>query len=278
MTRPSQVDVEGVHIAVETFGAGRPCLVLHGFTGSAAAMAPLTRGLRGARVIVPDLVGHGRSDAPADLGAYAMGATVSQLMAVLDAHDADRAVVVGYSFGARVALSLAVAHPTRVRHLVTIGGTAGLTGDEAAARRAADDELAAAILERGVEAFVDRWEQAPIFATQRRLPDEVRRGIRSGRLANRPVGLANSLRAAGTGTMPPLWDALSSLPVACTIVVGALDTKFVEIGGRMVAQVPEATLEVVADAGHAVHVEAPAACHRIVNRVIQGEDGEGEQP
>ena len=263
-----RVTVGGVELAVATSGDGPSCLVLHGFTGSAAAMHPLTEGLD-ATVIALDIVGHGASEAPDDVESYRMDAIVAQIDGVLDALGVEAVVIVGYSFGARVALSYTVAHPGRVRHLVTIGGTAGLDdAAEAAARRTADDALAADIEAHGIEAFVDTWEQASIFATQRDLPDPVRATIRSGRLANRPVGLANSLRGAGTGAMPSLWDALTELTVPCTIVVGALDTKFSEIGERMAALLPNAVVESIPGVGHAAHLEAPAACRGIVQRVL----------
>lgn len=263
-----RVTVGGVELAVATSGDGPSCLVLHGFTGSAAAMRPLTEGLD-ASVVALDLVGHGASEAPGNVEPYRMDAIVAHIDGVLDALDVQAAVIVGYSFGARVALSYAVAHPDRVRHLVTIGGTAGLDNDaEAATRRNADDALAADIEAHGIEAFVDRWEQAPIFVTQRDLPDSVRATIRSGRLANRSIGLANSLRGAGTGAMPSLWDALPELKVPCTIVVGALDAKFADIGERMAALLPNAVVESIPGVGHAAHLEAPAACRGIVQRVL----------
>lgn len=232
-------------------------------------MAPLTDGLGDARVIAPDLVGHGASSAPHDVALYRMEAIVGHLDAVLDACGLEVAVVVGYSFGARVALTYAVARPARVSRLVTIGGTAGLADPgEAVVRRAADEALADSIDADGVEAFIDRWEQAPIFVTQRTLPIDVQASIRAGRMANRPLGLANSLRGAGTGAMPPLWDALADVSTPTVVVAGALDSKFVAIGERMVALLPDASLEVVGDAGHAVHIEAPDECQAIVRRVI----------
>ena len=269
-----RVDVAGVEIAVADQGVGQPCLVLHGFTGSGAAMRPLIDGLAldgpaGARTIAPDLVGHGDSDAPDDVAHYRMDAMVDHLDAVLDHARVDAAVVVGYSFGARLGLTYAVARPDRVRELVTIGGTPGLRDPAAAAdRRAADEALAADIEAHGVPAFVDRWEQGPIFATQHRLPDAVRASIRSGRLANRAHGLANSLRGAGTGAMPSLWGALAELHVPTTVIAGGLDTKFVSIGREMVSLLPQATLDVVPDVGHAVHLEATNACTAIVERSL----------
>ena len=54
--------------------------------------------------------------------------------------------------------------------------------------------------------------------------------------------------------MPPLWDRLGELTMPVTLVVGERDAKFRAIAERMGAPVV-----VVPGAGHAVHLEAPAA-------------------
>jgi 2-succinyl-6-hydroxy-2,4-cyclohexadiene-1-carboxylate synthase len=50
------------------------------------------------------------------------------------------------------------------------------------------------------------------------------------------------------------------------VVVGALDEKFTAIAERMTALIPGATLVVVADAGHVVHLEQPGEFVRVLRR------------
>lgn len=166
--------------------------------------------------------------------------------------------LVGYSMGGRVALHQALRRPDRVRRLILESASPGLATEEERARRRADDEaLARRIVAEGIEAFVDRWEALPLFASQRRLPENVRRRHRAGRLANDPRSLAASLRGLGTGTLPSLWDRLEDIATPTLLIVGELDPKFVEIGHRMAAAMPDARLTVVPDAGHTVHLERP---------------------
>ncbi len=81
---------------------------------------PLARALaaEGLHVITLDLLGHGRSDRPADPLRYSMTAFADQVVALLDHLGAEQAVVGGTSLGANVSLELAVEAPERVRGML----------------------------------------------------------------------------------------------------------------------------------------------------------------
>ena len=59
--------------------------------------------------------------------------------------------------------------------------------------------------------------------------------------------------------MPSLWERLPELDVPVDLVVGERDAKFRAIAEKMAYALPHATVTVVPDAGHAVHLEAPDA-------------------
>jgi 2-succinyl-6-hydroxy-2,4-cyclohexadiene-1-carboxylate synthase len=245
------------HVVVA--GVGPPLLLLHGFTGAAEAWAPLLPRLAaGRRVIAPDLPGHGATGVPARPERTAITAVAADMLALLDALDAPRADVLGYSMGGRLALTLAAAAPARVRRLVLESATAGLDDPAARAARIADDEALAQALEcEGIAAFVARWEALPLFATQAALPAETQAWQRAQRLRNDPRGLAASLRGMGTGRMPPLWGRLSALTMPALVLAGARDTKFAALARRLAAALPAARLAIIPDAGHAIHLERP---------------------
>ena len=98
---------DNVAIEVEVMGDGDPVLIIHGFTGCASAMTPLTELLDGRR-ITPDLIGHGQSESPASLGPYYLESISSQLSSLLSQIDASPASIVGYSMGGRIALTFAL--------------------------------------------------------------------------------------------------------------------------------------------------------------------------
>ena len=261
-------DSQPTGLASHTHGSGEPVIVIHGFTGSAEAMAPLVQRLDGYRRIAVDLVGHGRSPAPADLTPYSIEAMADSLADRAAAAHEGACHIVGYSFGGRVALALAAAHPQVCRSLTLISATAGIADEAARAqRRSADAALAEMIAVRGLTAFIHHWTALPMWDSLRASlsDDDWQASIRQ-RLQSNPVGLANSLRAAGTGAMTPLWDQLADLDAPTLLLCGELDAKFVAIARDMAGRMPRSELVVVGGAGHAVHLEHSDTCARAVRR------------
>jgi 2-succinyl-6-hydroxy-2,4-cyclohexadiene-1-carboxylate synthase len=260
------INLPGADYNVETAGAGAPLMLLHGFTGSAESWSHLQPALAARlTMIMPDLLGHGRTGAPDDPVRYRMEPCVADLIAILDALSIGRTHLLGYSMGGRVALAAAVEHPERIASLILESASPGLAGaGEREARVASDNALADAIERDGIEAFVARWEWIPLFATQERLPAQVRARLRTQRLSNNPRGLANSLRGLGTGVPPPLWERLTELKMPCLIMAGELDGKFAGIARAMAAAIAGSALAIVPGAGHTIHLEQPAAFERLV--------------
>lgn len=252
-------------------GAARlPILLLHGFTGTGDGWRRLTAALAGhLDVVTVDLPGHGRSTAPADSGRYAFGRLADDLAAVLDAVGAARAIVLGYSMGGRAALKLALHHPDRVAALVLESTSPGIADPaQRAARRESDHHLAHRLEREGITPFVDHWERLPLWASQSALDEWTRGELRAQRLMQSPAGLANCLRGAGQGLDPPVTDRLAELRFPVLLVAGALDAGYVALARMMAARLPDARLEIVPDAGHAVHLERPAQYADVVKRFL----------
>ncbi|AGT33215.1 esterase [Geobacillus genomosp. 3] len=264
------MEVNGIRYHVKQYGEGEPLLLLHGFTGSADTWAPLVPSWPEFRLIAVDLPGHGRTEAPKSADRYRMEQAAADLAALLDNVGIEKANVLGYSMGGRLALSFAIWHPHRVRRLVLESSSPGLkTEAERRARREADEALAQRIERDGVRAFVDDWEQLPLFATQKRLPKPVREAIRRERLRHTEQGLANSLRGMGTGMQPSWWERLGELAMPVLLLCGKHDDKFCRIAADMHARLANSELVCVEDAGHAIHVEQPGIFAKIVSEFIK---------
>jgi 2-succinyl-6-hydroxy-2,4-cyclohexadiene-1-carboxylate synthase len=237
--------------------AARYPVLLHGFTGSAAAWGErLVDGLTGAGLtpVLVDLPGHGCEAERSDPAAFTLEAVLGHVARAGD-WPTD---LVGYSMGGRVALHFAAAFPERVRRLVLESASPGLASEEErAARRVADEALAFELIAGGIESFVDAWEAQPLFESRAALEAAVRARQRELRLRNDPEGLAAALRGLGAGALPSLWGRLAEIAVPTLLVVGALDAKFVAIAERMVRAMPDARVVEVPGAGHTVHLERP---------------------
>jgi 2-succinyl-6-hydroxy-2,4-cyclohexadiene-1-carboxylate synthase len=260
------VEVNGVRMGAEVRGEGevsgarRTLVLLHGFTGSAAGWGSHLDALAagGWRVIALDMLGHGRSDAPADPARYAMEQCAADILAALRALGVQpgEAILLGYSMGGRSALYTAFSgfFPA----LILESASPGLASPaEREQRRASDEALAASIDRDGVAAFVARWEQLPLFASQCALPPAVRQELRAQRLGNRATGLANSLRGIGVGVQPALHDRLPDLRLPVLLIAGGLDSKFCALAQQMARALPQAQVRIVPGAGHTVHLEQP---------------------
>jgi pimeloyl-ACP methyl ester carboxylesterase len=117
---------DGVDIAFLDEGAGAPIVLVHGFASTAQVnwvypgwVSTLTRA--GRRVIALDNRGHGGSSRLYDPAAYHSAVMAEDVRALLDHLDLERADVMGYSMGARIAAFFALAHPQRLRRMV-LGG------------------------------------------------------------------------------------------------------------------------------------------------------------
>ncbi len=93
---------------------------LHGILLDASLSRALARTLaaRGHRVVLLDLLGHGRSEKPRDPGAHRMDLYAEQVLCLIDELGVDQAVLGGVSLGTNVSLLAAVRAPEVVRGLI----------------------------------------------------------------------------------------------------------------------------------------------------------------
>ncbi|MFR3479737.1 MAG: alpha/beta fold hydrolase [Eggerthella lenta] len=246
-----------------------PLILLHGFAQSSASWDAVARKLAatGRPIYALDLVGHGESERPADACAYALDAQGEALLSfarmVADREGA-RPAVLGYSMGGRVTLAALRRDPRAFAAVVLeAAGFGPATQAERDAATERDAACAARLRADGLEAFMDFWEQLPLFASQRDLPPDVRERLRAGRMANDAEALARTFEQAGQHVMPSRAETLETLDV-----LRAGDTPLLYLAGErdekyraLAAQAAEAgaTVRIIPGAGHNAHLEAPAA-------------------
>lgn len=277
-----------------------PFILLHGFAQTPASWDTVARALQaqGHRTYVPDLLSGGESLAlplacgageeaerrgavgggPRDAAA-SLPHSLDSLAAVCDRIDATvrlvaeaegAPVLVGYSMGGRLAAETLVRHPDLPLAGLVLE-SAGLGPADEAAREALAERngaWAARLREEGAAAFMDWWEELPLFATQRELSAETRAAIRVERMAHDAESLARSLEAWGAQHQASEADALAALAqlrdrgVPVRYLAGALDAKYAAVADRARAAGVPATA--VPHAGHNVHVEQPTTFREIL--------------
>ncbi len=107
-------------LSYERRGDGRPIVLLHGWCLNGRLWTYLAEALEpDFDVIVPDQAGFGRSSdlgGPYDLAGYA-----DDVLGLLDELECQNAVLVGFAFGAAVAMAAAASNSSRIGAIVSIG-------------------------------------------------------------------------------------------------------------------------------------------------------------
>lgn len=118
------VERDGLRVFYEVFGTGEPTIVFlpaWAILHSRFWKSQIPYFARHYRVVTFDPRGNGKSDRPRDPLAYADSEYVADALAVMDATDTERAVLIGLSFGGGLAARLAVEHPDRILAVAMIG-------------------------------------------------------------------------------------------------------------------------------------------------------------
>jgi 2-succinyl-6-hydroxy-2,4-cyclohexadiene-1-carboxylate synthase len=255
-----RVSLDGVSYTYCQSGIGEPLVFLHGFTGSGAAWWLVRDELAAhSQTTMIDLIGHGGSSAPADARCYDFDCVVDDLARVATRIGVGPATWLGYSMGGRLALGLALRHPSLVSALILESASPGLPDDNARLhRQSLDAELALQIERDGVSKFIAAWEALPLWQSQSRLSPAIQAKQREIRSRNSATGLANALRGLGPGSQPSFWSRLGEVQVPVLLLAGELDAKYAEIATTMAVDLPAASVVLAPNSGHAVHLEAPS--------------------
>lgn len=262
-----------------------PLILLHGFAQSAAswdALAPALATAMKRSVYALDLVGHGESERPTNPLAYALDAQAEALLTfarTVETDTGNRPAILGYSMGGRIALAALHHNPCAFAAVILeAAGFGPVTQTERSAAVERDAKNADRLRTEGVEAFMDVWEQLPLFATQRMLAPDVRACVRASRLANDAEALARTFEYAGQHVMPAsstTREALAKLHtngVPLLYLVGEHDAKYRALA-TLAAKVG-AAVRVVPGAGHNTHLESPDVFMHEVTTFLSNEPRE----
>lgn len=261
----------GVATHYRVFGAGATqALALHCSLAHLGAWAGLAQHLPGLTITAPDLLGHGRSadwDGLADFH----GQATRQVMGLLATMPSGPVHLIGHSFGATVALRMALENPERIVSLtlfepVLFCAARAAGGPAFAAHMAAHAGFAEA-LQAGdkpaaAAAFQAIWGRGAPFDT---LPPAQRDYIiqRIGLVAAQNTALVDDAAGLlGFGRLEGLGLPVLVLQGACSPpVIDAINT---ELARRL----PQVARAVVPGAGHMLPITHAAECAELVGPFI----------
>jgi pimeloyl-ACP methyl ester carboxylesterase len=247
---------DGLSLYAEVHGEGVPIVFSCAFSTTHENWRPQVAPLvdAGARVILWDYRGHGRSDAPHDPALYTMDKVVDDFGRLLDACAGGRpAVLAGLSFGGLSSLHFAYRNPERVRALVLIASGPGFKNPEAAARwQERTDRTAEFIETRGFEAFVSGKAGPTCIGNAPELPaaQAAARAI----VAQDPVSVGLFARLVA-GPAPSVIDELQHIRVPVLVVVGEEDAGFHQAAEVMASKLPQSRSVRVPAGGHILNIE-----------------------
>ena len=245
--------------AVLDSGSGPAVLLLHGTAPGTTAdgnFSLLVPALAGYRVLAPDLLGFGASPMPLDLD-YGPDLWSRQAWHILDDRGIERVAVVGNSMGARVALTMALTRPDRIRGLVLLSTRVTPTSSAAQALLRAYTPSIQGMEHLLRECFVTDPALVTPEAVRMRYEASARPGAHEA-MQRVFAGLA----ACGPG---PAEGDLAGVAAPVMLLHGRED-RIVPSGdgARLAALLPHADLHVLGGTGHWLQIERAGTVNALI--------------
>lgn len=226
-----------------------PILFLHGFLGSSDDWEEVICQLeKKFYCIAVHLPGHGSpltDDFPL------------MLQKTLQSLRLDKVALVGYSMGGRLALMAAQKFPTLFSRLILISAHPGLHDEkERVSRQNSDLAWERLLKSRPLEEFLRAWYAQPLFNSLRQHKNLYDKILKKRSLHN-PSALSAVLHMYGLAKLPA-----ADLPVNTFFVCGEEDEKYAQLYA-------EKQPYILKNCGHALHLEQPAACAKILETILE---------
>ncbi|MCB9523060.1 MAG: alpha/beta fold hydrolase [Myxococcales bacterium] len=279
LSRPGlmgEAEIAGHKTVVYQAGLGDPVLFLHGLGEHAGYWNANLPDILAAehQVIVPDLMGHGRSAKPPGEH-YGMTAQARRLVALLDHLGVEKPVtVVGHSMGGQIALTLALAWPERVKALVLLAPAGIETFTKGEARWLKQVSTVAAFKARDEQQLREHYKKNVFGKWTKDAEHHLEERVRVKRAADFDAYL-HAVVASIHGMLDEhVADRLASLQIPVTVVFGAQDGLIPNpilhgddpesVADKARRLLPRAKVVVLPGLGHMLQVEDPAAINGLI--------------
>ncbi|MGO8765682.1 MAG: alpha/beta fold hydrolase [Limisphaerales bacterium] len=249
------------------FGAGTPLVILHGLFGSSDNWLGIAPRLADQfRVFILDLRNHGQSPHSDEMNYSVMAGDVVEF---LDAQTLERASVLGHSMGGKVAMRLALDFPSRLEKLIVADMAPRLYAPEY-------EGYFAALLALDLKAYPSRRQIEEALAPA--IPNLVIRRFLLKNLGHHPDG-SYFWRINLDGihqNYPALCAAIISdkqFEQPTLFLSGGKSNYVTETDRPQILKLfPRAKFEVITNAGHWLHADAPEEFVRCVSEYLSASD------
>jgi 3-oxoadipate enol-lactonase len=255
-------------IAYEVQGKGAPLVLLHPFPADHEFWAPLAERLATRyRVILPDLRGHGESEAGE--GPATMEKHAADLGRVCDAAEAGRAVFAGVSIGGYLLFEFWRRSRQRVKALILSDTRAQADNEEGRANRL---RAAEEVLQRGPEPFLDSMLPKLLGESTRQMRPDLARAAKAMMMKMSAADIAQVQQ--GMAARPDSVETLKTINVPTLLLVGSEDrlTPLAD-AELMQQQISGSQLRVIARGGHYAPFEQSEATLPILRQFVDGLGG-----
>lgn len=256
-------------MSYDYFGSGVPLLMIHGYPLSRKLWQPQAGLADIARVIAPDLRGHGDSSNPNTQSdgpiAYPMDMLASDCAELLDALSINTPVVVcGLSMGGYITFAFYRKYPQRVAGLILAATRSGMDTPEGKSnRKNAVDTVRRSGVEAIAESMLPRMMSPNTYAKRPELAASVMEIMRS--ISVQGV-IGDQLGMSDRSDSTPLLSQIDKP----TLIIHGTDDQLIPLAEAetMHSAIADSTLKAVPDAGHLVNLEQPFLFNQAVREFL----------
>lgn len=242
-----KVQVNGIKLGYDVLGEdGYPIVLIHGLGLDRTIWKEMaSRYLWNYKVLLPDIRGHGESDAPP--GTYAMALLADDLALLLDSLGIEKAVVCGHSMGGYITLAFAAGYPERLAGMGLVTSRAGADSEQ---KRMGRYQMCEEVQKRGAVALAENL--APRLTSDAVIVQKAYELI-----ARTPTqGMIGTLK--GLAERPDRRDLLPTITVPAIVAAGEADQIVnLDDARAMASAFPNGQFLSIPGAGHMPMLEKP---------------------
>ncbi len=244
---------EQVQLCYKEYGNGVPVILIHGFPFNGSIWEEIAARLsRSARLICPDLRGHGLSPAPE--GIYTMELMARDVALMMDNQGIHKAVIVGHSLGGYISLAFLSLFAQRC---IALGFVATQAGSDSPEKKKGRYQTVEKLENKGVEALTEGMPES--------LSDfpEIRDRIKTMIRATHKNGLIGAL--LGMAERTDYTTQLKVISVPALVVAGEQDKLIpIETAREMADLIPGSKIEIIPGTGHMPMMESPDLLSKVL--------------